>query len=116
MPLNVSIKRTIALVNALAKLHNFCIDRGDVQVPRPCGVDELNLITHPLGHVPLEVQPGAGGQQVAVPTQLMDSGNHFDDMPRSSRYNARREAVAILPRTLLLQKVVDSHRVRPSCT
>jgi hypothetical protein len=29
MPQNITIKKVIALVNALAKLHNFCIDQQD---------------------------------------------------------------------------------------
>lgn len=30
MPRNLSIKKIIAMVNALAKLHNFCIDEHDI--------------------------------------------------------------------------------------
>ncbi len=36
IPQNVSVKKVVALVNALAKLHNFCIGESNVQerVPR----------------------------------------------------------------------------------
>eukprot|EP00804_Cyclotella_cryptica_P000736 CCRYP_001013-RA/>CCRYP_001013-RA protein AED:0.71 eAED:0.71 QI:0/0/0/0.5/1/1/2/0/68 len=29
MPIGITVKKTIALVNCLAKLHNFCIDEVD---------------------------------------------------------------------------------------
>jgi hypothetical protein len=35
MPRNIGIKKVIALVNALAKLHNFCID----EMERAAGVN-----------------------------------------------------------------------------
>jgi hypothetical protein len=31
--MNITIKRSVALVIALAKLHNFCIDETDLEVP-----------------------------------------------------------------------------------
>jgi hypothetical protein len=41
IPMNISLKKTITLVIALAKLHNFCIDKTDLEVPAVSAVDEL---------------------------------------------------------------------------
>lgn len=113
MPLNITIRKTIALVNALAKLHNFCIDQNEADVPKTSGRDRCTLMMNPQGYIPLDVN--------AIPTQLLDSGNHFEDVPRESRDARRRrpgelQLPSTLPRTLLLQKVIDSHRVRPPAT
>jgi hypothetical protein len=52
IPMQVSPKKTIALVLALAKLHNFCIDERDAQVPPSRAVDELR--TEMQGGIPLQ--------------------------------------------------------------
>jgi hypothetical protein len=36
IPMNVTLRKTVALVLALAKLHNFCIDFDDIQASRKC--------------------------------------------------------------------------------
>eukprot|EP00970_Alexandrium_tamarense_P017966 scaffold12964_cov117-Alexandrium_tamarense.AAC.1 len=46
IPCNVSVPKTISLVLALAKLHNFCLSQ-----------DEQNIITNVNGSVPLAVDP-----------------------------------------------------------
>ena len=58
MPNGVKIKKTIALVNALAKLHNFCIDKNDGNTPTS-NVDQalfedlVNVEGYNSGFVPL---------------------------------------------------------------
>lgn len=89
IPMNVSVGKTIALVLALAKLHNFCIMEAndDVVLPataRDAWRNEVN------GAVPLVHQtqhPESGG---VTPTQLLDGGNHFDDVGTNGRYNRQR--------------------------
>ena len=56
IPHNISIAKTIALVHALAKLHNFCIDEetdgnvlGDYTVPDVMQNDEDYMMMHDQG-------------------------------------------------------------------
>ena len=41
IPMRVSLKKTVALVIALAKLHNFCIDEKEGHAPPSRALDEL---------------------------------------------------------------------------
>lgn len=83
IPMRVSLKKTIALVIALAKLHNFCIDENEVHVP-PCGAaDELE--TEMQGGIPLESTQTPTGSPVLLPRQLIDGGLHFDDVEQGYR-------------------------------
>jgi hypothetical protein len=79
IPMQVSIRKTIALVIALCKLHNFCIDENDL-VPPVGAVDELR--TEMRGGIPLETTqtPTSIGRRVLLPRQLLDGGLHFDDI------------------------------------
>jgi len=106
IPLGTSIPRTIALVNALAKLHNFCIDcREDVTATAPG--DHHALVTNPHGYITLDIQENS---DVAVPTQLIGGGHHFDDIDRSLRRNLGTTDV---PRQRLHAMVVNAHLSRP---
>jgi hypothetical protein len=135
MPRNIGIKKVIALVNALAKLHNFCID----EMERAAGVnvteleaaadnDELNNTGEQDdnedinqydsnisdGYIELEHR-GENAEESLIPIQLMDGGHHFDGMARTLRRNCHRETAGmVIPRTLLHDKVVESHMVRPT--
>ena len=89
IPRGVSIKRTIALVNALVKLHNFCIDNSnpesteeEVTMQQSTSADDFNIMNNRDGFVPLEREEhdGGGGRSL-VPRQLLDAGNHFEDVP-----------------------------------
>ena len=152
MPKNISIKKIIALVNTLAKLHNFCIDREEIRIggqadptleEDPTMEEERMMCTLTLAgqEVPTEQEDAtmlessaqdtfqpmndASGfvmlQQVidddgtpfVVPRQLMDGGEHFDDVPRDIRRN-RTMNVDHLPRKALHDKVLNSHKVRPT--
>ena len=94
IPMNVSVRKTVALVLALAKLHNYCIDAVDTVVPLTA-VDEWESEVN--GAVPL-VEIGNSsddalnsGEQGATPQQLLDGGNHFDDIGgNAGRRNRQR--------------------------
>jgi hypothetical protein len=103
----ISISKCVSLVNALAKLHNFCIDCFEEAPPRN-PVDHYTLVTNPSGFVNLEVQENS--ENVALPSQLMGGGHHWDDIDRTFRRNQNLET---LPRQRLLEQVANSHLVRP---
>lgn len=87
MPMNLSVKRSVALVIALAKLHNFCIDETDLEVPAVPAADELEIEMH--GGVRLETTEMSGTTR--IPRQLIGGGNHFHDMDLLSRRRQERQ-------------------------
>ena len=117
MPKGLSLKRIIAMVNALAKLHNFCIaevDKGreSAALLQQLSVDTLHIMNHEDGYVPLEPSNKHG---ISLPHALMEPGHHFADVPRNThRQHEQANAEATLPRQLLLKQVIDSHLKRPT--
>ena len=114
IPMGISIGKTTALVLALAKLHNFCIERNDMNHLAPLiSTDEFNLQSSQSGSIILD---NLSGGDDAVPTELIGGGDHFDDIPR----DARREAIrrhggidAVLPRESMAMQVAESGLRRP---
>ena len=110
MPRRITIKKTIAMVNALAKLHNFCIDQNEVDVPESSPSDAFNLMNSEAGFVSFETTTNC---EVPLPSQLIGGGEHFDDIYREGRRTRGIRAEVELPRDELLEKVVQSHMQRP---
>ncbi len=118
IPMNVSVGKTIALVLALAKLHNFCIEADDTVVLPATAMDEWQNEVN--GAVPLVHQtqhPESGG---ITPQQLLDGGNHFDDVGNNGHYNRQRRHIymsemagTLLPRDRLHSNVADIGLTRP---
>ncbi len=84
MPLNITIVQTVAIVNCLARLHNFCIDEADSLgevswVEEQLPLDVENMINNPDGYVPLMMVDNH--DYIAIPVEIMDAGHHFDDCP-----------------------------------
>ena len=122
MPRNLSIQRIVALVNALAKLHNFCIDQQD-EVGGNSGnimmqssvTDSFNFMNGTDGFVTLDQVGEEYEGDFIVPNQLLNGGNHFEDVPRNLRNPRGAMGIADkLPRKGLHDKVLESHKVRPS--
>jgi hypothetical protein len=68
--MNVSVKKTVALVCALGKLHNFCIDiESDMDIPVPTFADEWEIEMD--GGVPLVPAPAAESSGDVIPDQLL---------------------------------------------
>jgi hypothetical protein len=114
MPTGISIQRTIALVNALAKLHNFCIEQNEMNSEESSIDDRFRIENNELGFVPLEERTNC---DVAVPLQLLDGGNHTDDLSRLEQRRLNRvlnnQDGFVLPREKLLGLVIDRHVARP---
>lgn len=119
IPMRVSLKKTVALVCALAKLHNFCIDADDGDVPTSTASDEWrNEMT---GAVPLVPTLNSESGRDVAPQQLLDGGNHFDDVGQNGRYNRQRQYDYVsrsegraLPRDRLHSLVADAGLTRPT--
>ena len=107
IPMGISIKKTIALVVALAKLHNFCIDEHDEEIPILSSVDKLQ--TDLRGGIALSQEEQ---NTILVPRALMDGGNHHEDSGtfghRNRERQAQRQAASLnqeLPRERLFSQV-----------
>ena len=104
------------MVNALAKLHNFCIDiQEENEVLVESSAEDLhNVMDSPEGFVTMNEVDGV---DTPLPLQLLNGDDHFNDVPQTIRRRADREqSSSTLPRTELLIQVVNSNMDRPSVT
>ena len=116
--MSVSVKKTVALVCALGKLHIFCIDtESDMEVPTPTPADEWEIEMG--GGVPLVPALDAQSSRDVFPDQLLDGENHFDDLEIRGRYNRQRrynyvsaQTKTPLPRKRLHDLVCDAGLTR----
>ena len=113
-PQHFSMKKIIATVSCLCKIHNFLIDMNPINardVPSSSEEDEFNMAIN--GGVPIEQREGSNFR---VPSQLMGAGEHFDDDPDRSvrrRRVSRRYNEGLLPRDNMLIHVNDLGLQRP---
>ena len=113
IPVNIPISRAVALVMALAKLHNFCIDETDADgIPSISPADDLEIEMQ--GGVPLETTQ-------MLPEQLLHVGHHFDDIDRNSHrrrtrqyQSAARVQAQQQPRDRLHEQVANANLRRPT--
>lgn len=108
LPKNITVKKAVALVLALARLHNFCID--EKQSIENSTAQDVSHIEQD-GGVPLELDVDA---DVMVPQQLLGGGEHFEGIDRNGRRRRLRRFNNIeLPRARLLASVIDQDLRRP---
>jgi DDE superfamily endonuclease len=122
IPMNVTVRKSVALVLSLAKLHNFCIDFDDSHVLPQTATDEWQ--NELQGAVPLVQTQHLESQQRdnLVPEQLIGGGNHFDDIGVNGRHNRqrrynyfiRRNEGILLPRDRLHSLVDSAGLTRPA--
>jgi hypothetical protein len=125
MPCNITVKKTIAMVGALARLHNFCIDEKDSK-SSPLSASDSQFL-EASGGCPLVERTGF---DQAAPMQLIGGGHHFDDLNRVQRRTRQRNILRretrqtvpvvnhqqILPRERLLGIVIQQGLTRPNPT
>jgi hypothetical protein len=123
IPQNISLTRTIALVHALAKLHNFCIAKQDekhskkpVNIPEIHELDEYYMMTQCTeGYISMTDDDSG----VSLPSGLMDCRHHNNDMPRAlHRTRSIVEDIEALgalnrPRKILHLQVIELQKTRP---
>ena len=96
MPRNLSVTKVVALVIALAKLHNFCIgESDDTEQPAPqvFDRDRYHMMNRRGGYVGLSNDNPQ--QDTVVPTDLMHLGVHFDDITEAVLRSRRRQNLQI---------------------
>ena len=110
LPKKVAVKKAVALVLALGKLHNFCTDEQE----------SIEILTaHDISHieqgggVPLELDFDTN---ILVPRQLLNGGHHFEGLDRNACRRRQHQFNNIeLPFERLLALVVDQdlRRLQP---
>jgi hypothetical protein len=115
---NITIEKTVALVIALAKLHNCSINANGNDISANTASDEwISEINGDVPLVPLEGHDD-GSPNVLVPEELLHGGEHFEDVGRRGRrqrercYNAMSNAP--LPREQLHSYIAEIGVTRPS--
>jgi hypothetical protein len=95
MPANITVPKTISMVLALAKLHNFCIDEAEVVPSTLLSQDEQHITGNGNGSVPL-IHDNQIAQIINVDTTtqqaLIGGGEHFDNVPRHYRRPLQNDA------------------------
>ena len=111
IPQNISISRSISLVHAMVKLHNFCINETlePEGIPETTINDDHYLMLQPEGYLTMDVNKWG----VSVPAGLMDCGHHKEDMPLANPRQRLDDAELKLPRENLLLKVILSQKSQP---
>ncbi len=92
MPKGLGIARIIALVNILAKLHNFCIAEDSINRQSATPLQQLSVDTNHImnnedGFVPMVASREHG---TSVPRALTEPGHHFADILRNVRRQHER--------------------------
>ena len=106
MPRKYTLRKIMAVVSCLCRLHNFLIDDKDDLAPvSVTEEDEWSLAVS--GAAPLVVRNG-----IRLPVQLVDAGHHHEDDPHRSRRDRGVDPSA-LPRVKLLAEVVERNLRRP---
>jgi DDE superfamily endonuclease len=112
IPMNVSIRKTVSLVIALAKLHNYCIDTKDGNPPSNTPSDarrnELN------GTIPLQPTQLSDSTNGLIPQQLLNGGHHFDDIGQRGRWTRLHRFENLeLPRESMHSIIANAGLTRP---
>ena len=107
--MNVGIAMTVALVVALAKLHNYCIDADERDIASNTALDEW--ISEVNGAVPI-VQVNEDLQHAGndiIPEQLLHGGHHFDDIGTAGRRTRQQQYKRAANGAPLPREALHSH-------
>jgi len=107
MPATQPIARTVGMVLAMARLHNFCIDYGESNMISRLATDELRSELN--GAILLTTN--TDGEIVA--DELTGGGHHFHDLPRTLRRRQPQNNNNWLPRERMCAEVADQGLTRP---
>jgi DDE superfamily endonuclease len=125
IPAGITIGRTVALVVALAKLHNFCIDeREEMSKDDLMEDDDPDVIrtSERRGRKRKTIDLAALHEKeqmvnTPIPAALLDGGEHFLDHARNTRRQddnrVRVRDGSLLPRESMLDVVIKSGKHRP---
>ncbi len=109
LPKRFTLKRIVALVVALAKWHNFCINMNEDKISEPLALDEENLVSSG-GYLKLEPTVLTHGQD------LLDGENQMDGFDctnkRPDHGNCEKEKPEFMPREILCEQIQNKGLTR----
>ena len=113
MPMNITVKKSTALVLCLCKLHNFCIEEQEgIEQPMACDV------VHIANNGGISLPQMDDNDEVWNYNEdddridgLLDGGEHFNDINRNVR--CRWERNTDLPCMSMLKSIKDGGYQRP---
>ena len=110
-PMRFKMRKNIAVVACLCRIHNWLIDKrvgpvSSLTIPGPTDDDALAMTLE--GAVPMETRTGHRKNE-KLPNQLLDGGHHFDDDPL--RTIRRRKLRATRAKTYA--GITDANRFEP---
>ena len=108
MPATQPILRTVGMVLAMARLHNFCIDNGDTNIVSRLASDELRSELN--GAILLNTN----NDGETLVDELTGGGHHFQDVPRTIRRRQQQNNNNRLPRETMCNSVAEQGLTRPS--
>ena len=118
IPVNISVQKTTSLVLALCKLHNFCINQHDSDIPSASQADVANILKEGGIYRPRLDDDGEATWSYDFQedsfdrlTGLLDGGAHQDDHARSERRKYKRNKH--LPCFAILEEVREKGHRRP---
>ena len=89
--MNISVAKTVALVIALANLHNFSIDADDSIIACNTVMDEwMSEVNGAIPLVPVEESLKQTANEVTPDQLLNGGGHHFDDIGTTGRRTRKR--------------------------
>jgi hypothetical protein len=103
IPQNIMLKKTIALVVSLTKLHNYCTEEADIAVEATVG-DRFSNWNN--GSVRMVFSDDA---DMDLPEGLLYGGHHRDDMHSNSSCTHSNQSDEPLPREILLAPMRRCH-------
>ncbi len=91
IPMNATVKKIVALVLALVRLHNYCInnDVSHCDVSYSSAADKWQNEVNAA--VPLVKTQLEKSSRDVIPRQLLDCGHHFDDVGMNGCYNRQQQ-------------------------
>jgi hypothetical protein len=107
IPQNITLKKTIALVVSLTKLHNYCIEEADIATEATVGDRFTNRNNGCVRMV-------FSDAKMELPEGLLYGGHHRDDMLSNSSHSHSNQPSEIFPREILLAQVVAKNLKRPT--
>jgi DDE superfamily endonuclease len=119
MPLGITVRKTTALVMALCKLHNFCIDASDTGITKTTAADSFDISLHGgFGLNGFQSENSDSNEDFEYCNErdrineLLDGGNHWDDAPPCAR-RARHKTKQLLPNEVMLRFIEEQGFQRP---
>jgi DDE superfamily endonuclease len=119
MPYGISVRKTTALVFALCKIHNFCIDQNESIADAGSCQDSFHVaMGGGIEMTDWDEDFGTMERGLGRPSEVLDGGDHRDDYNRvvtrlEGRIEARNNVNSEIPQVILLRSIEEQNLARP---